>query len=638
MRLKDKRVFISGGNGVIGNVLVDKLINEGAILFVGDLKPRPQHWPANIKYRQGDLNYITKDEIADFQPEYFFHLAATFERSTETYEFWEENYRHNVHLSNHLMTIFKDLPELKKVIFASSYLIYDPALYNFQKPAQEGYRLKETDPIYPRNLTGVAKLNHEIELRFIDEFKHSQFSTVSARIFRSYGKNSKDIISRWVRALLNNEELIVYKKEGIFDYIYAEDVAEGLVRLSLNTEAKGIYNLGRDNARKVSDVIDVLKIHFPNLKYTEVNSDIDFEASQANMDYYFGQIGWKPETDLEVSIPQMIEFEKNNKSVISKIPEFSVLVTSISEKISLLKCVKNACKKINPKIRLIGGDVNQGATGKYFVDQFWLMPYIKDLSFETVLNYCQEHNVKLIIPSRDGELPFWSSIKNQLKSKGISVMISEENSIKNTLDKINFYTVLAENNLPVIYSTTTLEDISNSEYYVVKERYGAGSLNIGIKLTKEEAKVHATKLENPIFQPYISGTEISVDLFVAKNGTVKGIVPRRRDVVVNGESKITTTFNDENVTNISRKIVEKLAIKGHAVLQLFIDSTNKIHIIECNSRFGGASALSIKYGLDSFYWSMLEALDQDISEYVFHKHSKQLKQVRHSSDIYIVEE
>jgi carbamoyl-phosphate synthase large subunit len=57
------------------------------------------------------------------------HLAATFERSAESYEFWEENFRHNVRLSHHLMSLAKDAPSVKRVVFASSYLIYDPSLY-----------------------------------------------------------------------------------------------------------------------------------------------------------------------------------------------------------------------------------------------------------------------------------------------------------------------------------------------------------------------------------------------------------------------------------------------------------------------------------------------------------------------------
>lgn len=42
--LKGKKIFISGGNGVIGNALVKTLHLNGAIIYVGDLKPRPTDW------------------------------------------------------------------------------------------------------------------------------------------------------------------------------------------------------------------------------------------------------------------------------------------------------------------------------------------------------------------------------------------------------------------------------------------------------------------------------------------------------------------------------------------------------------------------------------------------------------------
>src|SRR5687768_16701421 len=136
---KNKKVFISGGNGVIGNCMVKRLHEAGAILLVGDLKPRPKDWPQEIQYRQGDLNGISKAELINFSPQYYFHLAATFERSTESYEFWHENFHHNFKLSNYLMTCLKDCSELQKVIFASSYLIYNPTLYQFDEPRDKPF-------------------------------------------------------------------------------------------------------------------------------------------------------------------------------------------------------------------------------------------------------------------------------------------------------------------------------------------------------------------------------------------------------------------------------------------------------------------------------------------------------------------
>jgi Nucleoside-diphosphate-sugar epimerases len=305
---KNKKVFVSGGAGVIGTALVNALNAAGAVVLVGDLKPMPLEWSSMKHYREGDLITLTAKEIAEFQPEIYFHLAATFERSIETYDFWEENYHYNIALSHHLMTLLKDLPSLKKIVFASSYLIYDPSLYLFHKAQTKAASLKETSPIAPRNLCGMAKLLHEQELLFITKFR-PELQVINARIFRSYGKNSRDIISRWIRALLAKEKICVYRPEGIFDYIFADDVADGLLRLA-STDFNGIVNLGSGHARSIHDVVSVLKSHFGNFACETAPSNILFEASQADMSLYHDITGNKHAfLPLEKAIPQIIAYE-----------------------------------------------------------------------------------------------------------------------------------------------------------------------------------------------------------------------------------------------------------------------------------------------------------------------------------------
>ncbi|MBN2773197.1 MAG: NAD(P)-dependent oxidoreductase, partial [Prolixibacteraceae bacterium] len=343
MLLNNKRVFVSGGAGVIGQELCPLLLSMGAVVMVGDLKSRPLGWDGAIIYRQGDLNKMSKSEIESFKSEIFIHLAATFERSEESYGFWEENFMHNIRLSHHLTEIMKDLPSLRRVVFASSYLVYDPQLYQFEVPQEKPYSLKETDPVFPRNLTGMAKFAHEIEWRFLEKFRKDSVSFVSARIFRGYGKGSRCIISRWIRELLRNKEISVFRGEGIFDYIYAGDVAKGLILLTENDKFSGAVNLGTGKARRVSDVLNIMKRHFPEMHYSESCSDIPYEASQADMSLFEDVTGWLPERKIEETIPEIIAFEKENTAK-EPLP-FNVLVTSISQKIPMLKAVRKACEK-----------------------------------------------------------------------------------------------------------------------------------------------------------------------------------------------------------------------------------------------------------------------------------------------------
>ncbi len=632
MNFKGKKVFISGGNGVIGNELVKRLHNEGATIFVGDLKPRPLDWPRDIIYRQGDLNYITKQELDGFSPEIFFHLAATFERSTETYGFWDENFSHNVNLSHHLMTILKDGNNLKKVIFASSYLIYNKGLYNFEDPAQSPYSLKEDDPINPRNLTGCAKLSHEIELNFIKEFKGKELQVINARIYRSYGRNSRDIVSRWVRALIKKESLTVFNKENIFDYIFAGDVAEGLLRLA-KTNYSGVVNLGTGKSRNIKEVVSILKKHFPMMKHKEVGQKILYEASQADTALLKKLTGWTPSNRLEDVIPKIIKYEKE-VGYSESVCNFNVLITSVAKKIGMINAVGAAMKKIGNEGKLFGGDMDANCLGKYFVDSFWKMPKTDDSHIDEILTFCKENKIKLIIPSRDGELEFWSENKHKFQKNKIKVMVSDYESVGYCVDKLAFYKKCKKHNLPAIETSLRPEKI-NATRYVVKEQFGAGSRSIAINVDEKEAIEHGKTLSNPIFQPFIKGKEYSVDFYISDSGDMKGAVIRERNLVVDGESQITTTIKNEKIGNVCEKLAKDLNLHGHNLLQILVDGEGKIFIIECNTRFGGASTLSIFAGLDSFYWLMLEAEGVDISDYRFERSGTELRQIRYSENMVI---
>ena len=81
----------------------------------------------------------------------------------------------------------------------------------------------------------------------------------------------------------------------------------------------------------------------------------------------------------------------------------------------------------------------------------------------------------------------------------------------------------------------------DAKAYVVKELDGAGSIHTALNIPKEQASAYAEHLNKPIFQPYIIGQEWSVDLYRTSQGKVMGCVARQRDLVIKGESQITTT-------------------------------------------------------------------------------------------------
>lgn len=283
---------------------------------------------------------------------------------------------------------------------------------------------------------------------------------------------------------------------------------------------------------------------------------------------------------------------------------------------------------------LIGADRNGNCIGRYFIDEFWEMPSLDDLAVEEFISICRQKRIRFIIPTRDGELPFFSAYRQVFEENGIFVMVSERNAIEICLDKLRFYELLSAQGFPVIPTALSLEELNDGDY-VVKERYGAGARNIGLCLTKEEANRHAKKLEAPVFQPFIAGTEISIDLYMTRMGRTKGAVARKRDYVVNGESQITTTIRNEKLEGMCTAVASYLGLYGHAVMQVIIDREGQFHLIECNPRFGGASTLSIEAGLDSFYWFFLESQGVNLNDYPFIRSTNEKKQIRYPADFVI---
>ena len=310
------------------------------------------------------------------------------------------------------------------------------------------------------------------------------------------------------------------------------------------------------------------------------------------------------------------------------------LITSISRKTSLIETVKKAANKINSSIKVIGADYDNNCIGKYFVDDFWHLPHILEITIDDFIAECIKRNIKIIIPTRDGELKFFSKNKLKFKAKQIHVMISDYQSVEKCLDKYNF----SNNNGKLDkYFISTYETIEGLEFksYVVKERFGAGSLSIGVNLTKEDAIKHSEKLDNPVFQEFIPGNEVSVDAYIDVNNIIKGVVIRKRNLVINGESYITTTIENRELEIQFIEIIYHLKLYGHVVLQAIIDQNNNINIIECNARFGGASSISTKAGLDSFYWTYLESIDLNIDDKIVKKPNYAITQIKYIKDLYL---
>lgn len=636
-----RRVFVSGGAGVIGRELVSLLHQQGARILVGDLEPRPEGFPSAVAYRRGDLNHITPAELQEFAPEYYFHLAASFERSVETPGFWNEGHANNIALSHHLIDCMREVSELERVVFASSYLVYDKALYTNDEPGHAPVYLREEDPIRPRNLCGSAKHHHELELEFLETDPATRFRSVSARIYRSYGLGSRDVISRWVRSALAGEEIEVFREEGAFDYVFARDVAKGLLALAAS-EASGVVNLATGRPRTVGEVVAILERYFPELQVRRSESDIPFEAAAADTTRLRSLTREVPATSLEAGIAEIIAHEREQQ----RAPRVhtgarvergrDLMITSISRKTPLLECAKRALTKFDPGARVHGADLDPEALGRHFVDTFWVSPPFAEAGVEGLVDHCARNGIRYILPTRDGDLEWFANAREELAGAGIEVMVSPPETIALCRDKLRFAAHLEQHGLPAIATAQTTEVLPRSATWVVKERWGSGSRGVYCDVPAHRLDELAAELEDPIFQPFIRGRELSVDLYRDRAGRVHGSICRTRDTVIAGESQVTTVVDAPALSKVCEEVAHCLNVQGHVTMQAIETPEARVRIVECNARFGGASTLSERAGLESFYWFLLEASGRGLERAPFRPRSGALRLVRHATDRFVV--
>lgn len=307
-----------------------------------------------------------------------------------------------------------------------------------------------------------------------------------------------------------------------------------------------------------------------------------------------------------------------------------VLVTSASRKAPLVRAMQDAVRRIHPEARVIAGDLDPEAPARYVADGFWQMPPVTDAELPALIQGCRERGIAVVFPTRDGELAFWARHRATLCEAGISVVVSNPEAVERCLDKLAFARFGKQVGLPVIEAAMTPEVVGAGPY-VVKERYGAGSRAIGLDLPIDAARHHAKNLEAPIYQAFVPGPEISIDGWLDREGSVVGVLLRRRDRVIAGESQITTTFRNEVLEREAVRALEALDLRGPVVMQAIVIG-DTMRIIECNPRFGGASTTAIAAGLDVLYWSLGEAFGLGLPP-VFKRIAGEVRQIRLPADL-----
>ncbi len=313
----------------------------------------------------------------------------------------------------------------------------------------------------------------------------------------------------------------------------------------------------------------------------------------------------------------------------------NLLISSVGAKVPLIETVREAMRSARWGEALIGADSNPDVLGRHFCDRFLQLPAIgPEGDFATLLELFKAAGVAIVFPTRDGELPFYARYRDAFAAAGIQVMVSGPESIVLLQDKLRFSQALQRWGFPGIPTATSAAELpEGADRFVAKPRSGAGAQNVSLRLSRAELAERLQTDPQLVGQPFVSGREYSVDLYLSTKGAPVGAICRERLLVVDGESQLTQSVARPELEALCLALAQKLEIRGHAIVQLILDESDQPHIIECNGRFGGASPLATAMGLTSFAWFIGEVARQEPPRFVRSAREKRL--IRHKQDLVV---
>jgi len=276
-----------------------------------------------------------------------------------------------------------------------------------------------------------------------------------------------------------------------------------------------------------------------------------------------------------------------------------ILFTSIGRRVELMQLYRKAADNLNIDLTLYGSDIDEKAPALYFCDKTVISPKISDPSYLDFLkDFCEKESIDALVSTIDTDLLLLSKHKNEFgKTK---IFISQTDKVMLCRDKrltADYFNSVG------LKSPAPVDDVAkyNAGFPAfIKPKDGSSSIKAYKVQNEMELTALAKQVPDYIVQPYIDGTEYTVDIFCDYDGNPIFITPRIRLSVRAGEVLKTQICQDEQIIEEMKTLIADYKPCGAITVQLIKEkSSGENYYIEINPRFGGGVPLSMYAGANS---------------------------------------
>jgi len=317
-----KRVLITGGLGMIGSTLAQRLVPAGAIVTLVDACIEP--YGANLFNIEGirDRVHVSITDIRDKESMKFlvkgqdivFNLAGQVSHNDSIENpFLDADINYLGHL-NVLECLRRNNPGAL-VVHAGSRLQFGLIESN---PVDEGH------PLNPRTPYALNKTASENMYSFYH--KMHGIACVLFRVANPYGMRSQmkhhkySMVNWFIRQAFENKTIRIFGDGAqVRDYIYVEDLADALLLTAITPACYGeIFNVGSGNGTRFKEMVEIIIDVAGGGKAENIPWPADYINVETgdyitNIRKLMAAIPWRPETSMRSGIEKTCAYYRQHK-------------------------------------------------------------------------------------------------------------------------------------------------------------------------------------------------------------------------------------------------------------------------------------------------------------------------------------
>ncbi len=239
------------------------------------------------------------------------------------------------------------------------------------------------------------------------------------------------------------------------------------------------------------------------------------------------------------------------------------------------------------------------------VDKFYRVPKASEGEeyIRRLLEICEENEIDYLFPLTDPEIDILNMYRDRFSRLSVQICMSDYETINRCRDKRKTEDFLRAANACTLvdsYDSKKMKSAALSYPIVCKPVNGRSSQGLKIFDDAQSLYMFYNRIdpETYLFQPYIPGNIITVDVVRDRSGNCRPVARRELIRTWNGAGISVRIFRDHVLEKTCKAIAELLNVVGCVNFEFIEADDGKRYFLECNPRFSGGVAFSVLAGYD----------------------------------------